>query len=85
MKEQVDKGGRAERKLKQSTLCQFYRYKLNKTNGAVNNSVMRQATICEYYDEFTNISTMDIFEFLTNGAYKNSKEWSKVFRLKNYK
>ena len=85
MKEHMDKGGRAERKLKQSTLCHFYEYRLKKTNGAVNNCVMRQTTICEYYDEFTNIGKMDMFEFFSFGAYKNSKEWAKVFHLKNYK
>ena len=81
----MQEGCRTNRKMKQTKLCQFYRYRLKKTNGGVKNCVMRQTTICEYYDEFTNVGKMDIFEFLTNGAYKSSKEWSKVFRLKNYK
>lgn len=83
MKDHMDEGCRTKGKMKQTKLCQFYRYGLKKTNGGVNNHVMRQTTICEYYDEFTRIGKMDIFEFLTNGAYKSSKEWSKVFLLKN--
>ena len=52
--------------MKQTKLCQFYRYRLKKTIGGVKNRVMRQTTICEYYDEFTNVGKMDIFEFLKN-------------------